>query len=186
MNKISQAIASVIYTFCLSAIIAVIFVAVADAKPSIVNCEKLDKTDQIGHLACNIYFEARDQSVKGQFLVAQVTVARARCEAYPDNIYDVVWQKKWVKKKRRYISQFSWTLDGKSDKVRERHAWNTALSIASIVYRQLWDDTFEVDVGVPDKWLITHYHADYVKPSWRKQMKFATKEGEHLFYHKEC
>ena len=93
---------------------------------------------------------------------------------------------KWVKKKRRYISQFSWTLDGKSDKVRERHAWNTALSIASIVYRQLWDDTFEVDVGVPDKWLITHYHADYVKPSWRKQMKFATKEGEHLFYHKEC
>ena len=74
-------------------------------------------------LALNVYFEARSEPMIAQFAVAQVTMNRVASEKYPDNVCDVVWQKK----------QFSWTHDGKSDKPKEAKAWEVAQWVAKVV-----------------------------------------------------
>jgi len=57
---------------------------------------------EIKCLADNIYFEARNESVKGQVAVASVTKNRVKSKHYPNTICKVVWEHR----------QFSWTLDG--------------------------------------------------------------------------
>ena len=61
-------------------------------------------------LSLNIYFEARNQSIKGMALVAEVTINRVRHPDWPSRVCEVVWQNK----------QFSWTHDGKSDEPKEK------------------------------------------------------------------
>ena len=119
-------------------------------------------------LAMNIYFEARSENFVGQLAVAQVTLNRVEDERYPDNICDVVWEPK----------QFSWTHDGKSDKMRDTEARETAYSIADLALNggrvAFIDDA-------------THYHATYVSPWWirAKSLTYRTRVGNHLFYYEE-
>ena len=52
-----------------------------------------------------IFFESRDQPIEGQFAVGDVVMNRVESTRFPNNICDVVYQKK----------QFSFTHDGMSD-----------------------------------------------------------------------
>jgi N-acetylmuramoyl-L-alanine amidase len=60
----------------------------------------------------NVYHEARDQSLLGQAAVAHVTLNRVRSAAYPASVCGVVWQP----------GQFSWTEDGRSDRMTDLDA----------------------------------------------------------------
>ncbi len=114
-------------------------------------------------LALNVYFEARSEDTRGQLAVAEVTLNRVKSEKYPDNICDVVWQRK----------QFSWTHDGKSDKPKHAKAWEKAQRIA----------LFAVTTGnriVGDD--VTHYHASYTQPYWTTSYERVAKVGTHIFY----
>lgn len=127
---------------------------------------------EIHCLALNIYFEARSEDKSGQFAVAAVTMNRVASDKFPDTVCKVVWQRR----------QFSWTHDGKSDKPREKQAWNNALTIASTVYRNY----FEFQKYSNGAWDITrgalHYYApDIVKPYWARDLKNFTKIGNHVF-----
>jgi spore germination cell wall hydrolase CwlJ-like protein len=62
------------------------------------NCEHHTDDDRIA-LACNIYWEARTESVQGMMAVVAVTMNRVDSPRFPDTVSEVVWQYK----------QFSWT-----------------------------------------------------------------------------
>lgn len=120
-------------------------------------------------LALNVYFEARSEPVVAQFAVAQVTMNRVLSDKYPDNVCDVVWQRK----------QFSWTHDGKSDKPKDKNAWNRAQWVAEVT---LNDDDRSITIIPKD---VLHYHADYVQPYWTTSCVRITKIGRHIFYRRK-
>ena len=120
-------------------------------------------------LALNVYFEARSESVIAQFAVAQVTMNRVRSDLYPDSVCDVVWENR----------QFSWTHDGKSDKPKEKAAWERAQWVAKIT---LEDNDNSISVVPHDT---VHYHADYVQPYWITGCVRITQIGRHIFYRRK-
>lgn len=64
-------------------------------------------------LAHNGYFEARGQGFDEMVHVSHVVLNRVDSERYPDDVCDVIWA----------YRQFSWTLDGKSDKPKDQESW---------------------------------------------------------------
>lgn len=76
--------------------------------------------DELFCLVQNIYHESRGESALGQAAVAHVTLNRVRALAYPDSVYAAVWQKR----------QFSWTEDGRSDRMTDLDAIGKAVEIA--------------------------------------------------------
>lgn len=115
-------------------------------------------------LAMNVYHEARSEPTLGQVAVAEVTMNRVESDRYPDNVCDVVWQRR----------QFSWTHDGKSDTPRDADAWAEAQRIAMMVAGSR-------DVSFVDAEM-THYHADYVSPYWAESYEQVAVVGAHIFY----
>src|SRR5271165_4336903 len=121
-------------------------------------------------MATAIYFEARDEPIKGQIAVAQVIMNRIRSPFYPKTICGVVYQGE----RNRHGCQFSFTCTGKSNSVREKPEWATAVKIAKqVIAGEVWLD----EVGYA-----THYHATYVHPQWRFELDKITQIGGHIFY----
>ena len=130
-------------------------------------------------MAANVYHEAKNQSMLGQFAVAQVVMNRVEDHRYPNTICEVVKQGLTYKNGKVVLGkcQFSWYCDGKKDEVinkENNRAWVTAENIAyQILAFDKWKDVLE---GA------THYHADYVNPKWNKTMKKIVKIDDHIFY----
>ena len=128
-------------------------------------------------LALNIYHEAKNQSFVGQMAVAQVVMNRVQDSRFPHTVCEVVKQGPTYSWKKdfpvRNKCQFSWYCDGKSDKVRNESAWQTATLIAKVVLSGNLDDFVE---GA------THYHATYVNPSWASSKTYVTRIDDHKFY----
>ena len=128
-------------------------------------------------LALNIYHEAKNQSFVGQMAVAQVVMNRVQDSRFPHTVCEVVKQGPTYSWKKdfpvRNKCQFSWYCDGKSDKVRNKNAWETAALIAKGVLSGNLDDFVE---GA------THYHATYVNPSWASSKTYVTRIDDHKFY----
>ncbi|HDL17314.1 MAG TPA: cell wall hydrolase, partial [Rhizobiales bacterium] len=121
-------------------------------------------------LATAIYFEARGESKRGQLAVAQVVMNRVRSTLYPDTICGVVYQGQ----RRRTGCQFSFTCDGIADVPRDKVMWRQANLLARQVTK---GDTWLGDIGYA-----TNYHANYVKPRWRREMSRIKQVGKHIFY----
>jgi len=115
-------------------------------------------------LALALYFEARSEPIIGQLAVGAVIMNRVEHSEWPNTVCKVVWQKK----------QFSFTHDGKSDKPREKEAWNKAKAFANIIL------TTPLDYSKGSN----HYHADYTSPDWAKfkHIKYQLTIGKHIFY----
>lgn len=117
-----------------------------------------------------IYFEARGESERGQAAVAQVVLNRVRNPAYPNTICEVVYQNSdWMD-----ACQFSFACDGRKEVITEPEAWRRAQRIATDVTAGRIYDRDVADA--------THYHASWVRPSWRDTMKRVTTIGVHRFY----
>lgn len=122
------------------------------------------KTREIECLATNIYHEARGEPIIGQIAVAQVTMNRVQHNYFPDDVCSVVWDD----------YQFSWTHDGRSDKIRDHRAYQVALNIAETVYHNEEDDPTAGSL---------FYHAKYISPPrWTQYMEISTEIGVHVFY----
>ena len=121
-------------------------------------------------LATAVYFEARGEPERGQRAVAQVILNRVDHYRYPDSVCGVVYQNKhW-----RNRCQFSFACDGIADKVRSPSAWALAMRVAE---DSILGNSWLNDVGPA-----THYHANYVKPRWRKGLRRLQQIGKHIFY----
>ncbi len=126
--------------------------------------------DEINCLALNIYFEARSEPETGKLAVGHVVMNRVNSGRFPSTVCDVVQQGGGL---RRYRCQFSWWCDGRSDKPLNKREWRKSAELALNVY---WGRTEDPTEGA--LW----YHADYVKPAWRKTFERGPKIGRHIFY----
>ena len=126
-------------------------------------------------LAHNIYFEARNETYDGMLAVATVTQNRVLSLKYPNTYCGVVWQVKTSPKTGKRVPQFSWTLDGKSDRPYELEKYREAERIAEEVLRfGKRSDIIDYDV--------LNYHANYVQPFWAERMVLVAQIDTHLFY----
>lgn len=123
-------------------------------------------------LALNVYYEARGEPEAGRYAVAEVTMNRVASKRYPDTVCDVVYEKNWDVLRKRYVSAFSWT-EFKSQPEPAGTDWDSARRIADDVY---YGRSERKLVGV------THYHADYIHPSWSRHRTPVARIGNHVFY----
>jgi spore germination cell wall hydrolase CwlJ-like protein len=127
--------------------------------------------EQLDHVACmaqNLWFEARGSSRMDQLAVANVVLNRVEDPRYPNDICEVIWQPR----------QFSWTQDGKSDRVRvlnpiDRRAWQQIVEVSIETVSGLAEDP---TAGA------THYHATYVRPSWAGSLTKLVQIDDHVYY----
>ena len=153
----------------LKALIFVLFGVIAEV-PEAPDCDKIRADDEMSCSACNIYHEARSESHEGKIAVANVTRNRVISNRFPDTFCGVIWQRK----------QFSWTHDGKSDRIWNKEQWEEAYLISKlmILSQEKYGTGYFIDLTQGSLW----YHADYVKPVWSKNAKPALIVGSHVFY----
>ena len=113
----------------------------------------------------------------GKLAVAEVTLNRVKDDRFPNNICGVVYQGYYYSNNYpiKNKCQFSWWCDGKSDRPRDKKAWEESMRLASYVKSGLFDN-IEVVNGS------THYHAVYVSPYWTKMKKKVKVIADHVFY----
>ena len=121
-------------------------------------------------LATAVYFEARSESPLGQLAVATVILNRAKTQNYPSSICGVVYQGTG----RLHACQFSFTCDGRSDLPQRGRAWETAVTVSAVAIANKRPLQMFANA--------THYHADYVDPTWSRSLHRLTKIGRHIFY----
>ena len=116
-------------------------------------------------LAKNIFHEAGIEDKMGKYAVAQVTLNRIDNPKYPDTVCDVVMDR----------FQFSWANDRR---IRWTHPkgklWEESKQIAEKVLAEGY--------RVRGLEQANYYHADYVKPKWKKPEAKIAQIGTHIFY----
>jgi len=85
------------------------------------------------------------------------------------------WKKNGMFYPIRNKCQFSWYCDGVGDEVKDKKTYQKILDLSYLI---LHNDIQFVDITDG----ATHYHADYVKPSWAKTKTRTTEIGDHIFY----
>ena len=120
-------------------------------------------------LAEALYFEARGESVTGQFAVAEVILNRVESASYPDTVCGVIRQGTG----RRHACQFSYNCDGRAEVFNEPKAYEMVGKVARLV----------LDRGVPGLTDgATHYLTKSVRPSWSRVFPRTATIGFHHFY----
>jgi spore germination cell wall hydrolase CwlJ-like protein len=130
--------------------------------------ETLDQRRAVLCLTQAVYYEAGFEPVEGRRAVAQVVLNRMRHPAFPKSVCGVVYQHSSTP-----ICQFTFVCDGSLYRKPEAAAWKQAEEIA----RAALSGYVERAVGSA-----THYHADYVAPSWAPMLTKITQLGAHIFY----
>ena len=146
-----------------------------------------DTQKQIECLAENIYFEARNEPIEGQYAVAFVTMNRVNSTYFPDTICDVVKQKTKVESigNQRVVCQFSWWCEPTPKYISTN---NVLTETNNVKYNEIVKVAVNFYVNYerledPTKGSL-FYHADYVSPNWRNVEK-VTQIGRHIFYERK-
>ena len=131
--------------------------------------EELNKEEQkqVDCLALNIYREAGHEEDDGKLAVALVTMNRVKAAGFPDSVCKVVQQK------TKNVCQFSWKCIPRLPRI-DQQLYKYTREIATLVFlnHHMLDD---ITLGA------LFYHADYVRPRWKK-LEVTTKIGRHIFY----
>ena len=141
---------------------------------------------EINCLAQNIYFEARDQTIKGQIAVALVTINRVESKRFPNSICMVVKQARYRQGKLvKHKCHFSWFCDGLSDVPRDRIAWKVSKTIAKAMlekpgahikhFGKVWDMKDFLNGA-------KYYHRIDIDPYWNNKMIKVLQIGDHVFW----
>lgn len=120
-------------------------------------------------LAEALYFEARGESVRGQFAVAEVILNRVDSTRFPDTLCGVINQGTG----KKYQCQFTYTCDGHKEVIHEKRAYERVSKVARAA---IDGKSKEMTSGA------THYHTKAVKPSWSRVYKETARIGVHIFY----
>lgn len=163
---------------CLVLFLIIVMIGTVDGKNAnadeILDCEDY-KTDERVCMQCNIYFEARGLSNVEQLMVGLTTLERVKSSKYPDTICDVIWQR----------HQFSWTIDGLSDKIKSKREWESLNNITDLIMLKHENDYISVlPVGLTNEDIdgMMYYHAHYVSPKWAQKMQIVKKYAGHVYY----
>ncbi len=120
-------------------------------------------------LAEALYFEARGETLKGQFAVAEVILNRVDSPRFPDSVCSVINQGTG----RKHGCQFTYTCDGRAEAITEPAAWNRVARVAQVMLN-----------GAPRTLTkgATHYHTAAVRPAWSRIYPRTATIGDHHFY----
>jgi spore germination cell wall hydrolase CwlJ-like protein len=127
------------------------------------------RTQALNCLASAVYYEAGNQDTDGERAVAQVVLNRVRHPAFPNSVCGVVYEGST----RPTGCQFTFTCDGSLGREPDADGWRRAWKVA--------EDALSGTVYAPVGWA-THYHADYVLPTWASSLAKNAIVGAHLFY----
>ncbi|WP_074219519.1 cell wall hydrolase [Rhodovulum sp. ES.010] len=116
-----------------------------------------------------LYFEARGETVRGQFAVAEVILNRVASPLYPDTVCGVINQGTG----KRYQCQFTYTCDGRKEVILEPRTYDRLGKIARIM---LDGAPRGLTAGA------THYHTSAVNPRWARRFPRTATIGVHHFY----
>ena len=144
----------------------------AAPEPEVVDPEINPK--ELTCLAENIYHESANESDLGKIAVAMVVLNRVNSPDFPNTICEVVHQPSRKSGSPRSC-QFSWTCDGKPDKIRDNEKFQAIKSLSRDILKS--QDTI---VDIVDGAL--YYHAVYVKPTWAKYFDRVARIDTHIFY----
>ncbi|WP_299947667.1 cell wall hydrolase [uncultured Ruegeria sp.] len=125
--------------------------------------------DHFRCLAEALYFEARGESVRGQFAVAEVIMNRVESGRFPDSLCGVINQGTG----KKYQCQFTYTCDGQKEVINEKRAYERVAKVARAALDGVAE---EMTAGA------THYHTKAVRPSWSRVYKETARIGVHIFY----
>lgn len=120
-------------------------------------------------LAEALYFEARGESVKGQFAVAEVILNRVESPRFPNTVCKVINQGTG----ERYRCQFTYTCDGHAEVIREPIAWRLVGRVARL---SMAGAAGNLTNGAQ------FYHTQSVSPRWSRVFEHTTTIGYHKFY----
>jgi spore germination cell wall hydrolase CwlJ-like protein len=120
-------------------------------------------------LAEALYFEARGETVKGQFAVAEVILNRVKSDQFPSSVCGVVNQGTG----RKHQCQFSYNCDGYEEVIAEKKAYERVSKVA----RAVLDGS---QAGLTEG--ATYYHTTAVRPRWSRSFTKTAQIGVHLFY----
>ena len=133
-------------------------------------------------MAQNIYHEARNQSVAGQYAVGLVVLNRKPDGRFPHSVCGVTTQgqhkRSWRDKKIlvpiRNRCHFSWYCDGISDAIHDMKRWKYIVRLSKYILsgKRLLDITDGA----------THYHATYILPDWAESKTETARIDDHIFY----
>ena len=116
-----------------------------------------------------LYFEARGETAKGLFAVAEVILNRVDSPRFPGSVCGVVNQGTG----KRYACQFTYTCDGRPEDIRDQKAWQRVGKVARAMLngapRSLTDGAL-------------FYHTRSVAPSWSRTFERTASVGVHHFY----
>lgn len=116
-----------------------------------------------------LYFEARGETVRGQFAVAEVIMNRVRSGQFPNSPCAVIHQGTG----KRYQCQFTYTCDGHEEAIAEPQAYERVAKVARAI----------IDGAAADlTGGATHYHNTAVRPRWAKTFTETARIGVHIFY----
>lgn len=116
-----------------------------------------------------LYFEARGETVKGQFAVAEIIQNRVKSSRFPGSLCGVIKQGTG----RKFQCQFTYTCDGHKEVIAEKKAFERVSKVA----RAAIDGS-----AAPLTNGATHYHTKHVRPSWAKVYTETARIGVHIFY----
>jgi spore germination cell wall hydrolase CwlJ-like protein len=116
-----------------------------------------------------LYFEARGETVRGIFAVAEVILNRVESSRYPDTVCGVVNQGTG----KLFQCQFTYTCDGLKETIGEPAAYDMVGKVARLMLD-----------GKPRRLTggATHYHTRSVSPRWSNAFPRTTTIGYHHFY----
>ncbi len=122
-----------------------------------------------------IYHEARGESVKGQWAVANVIINRAMSHKFPTTLCGVVYQNA----DQGYLRcQFTFACDGLPETQTETGAWDKAQQMAAAAWKEY--KSGETPGVLPNSAL--YYHTTSVDPSWSDKFTRVAVIGAHEFY----
>jgi len=138
-------------------------------------------------LAQNIFYEARNEDIQGQFAVASVTLNRAQDPRYPSTICDVVKQTSVSKVSKKVVCQFSWYCEN-DKKGKEIPVKNKDGSINQRIVDQFQVASMiaisVINGDVPDNTNgATHFYNPAVaNPPWASELIKTKRLGNHNFH----
>ena len=132
------------------------------------NCEYPENQNEVLALSCNLYHEARGESLAGKLAVGFVTMNRVYSKRFPDTVNGVVYQK----------SQFSWFADGTSDKVYDLKEWLICMHLATNIINTKREDYYYMDITEGSLF----YHSNKVVPYWVDIKSLVVVIDNHKFY----
>jgi len=116
-----------------------------------------------------LYFEARGETVKGQFAVAEVIMNRVDSASYPNTVCGVIKQGTG----KKYQCQFTYTCDGRDEVVHNKAVFDRLGKIARLM---IDGASRTLTKGA------THYHTKAVNPRWASKFPRTATIGVHHFY----